>query len=117
MNKCDCDCHKKTAWSDLKRCEDKNKKKLKEIVELKRKLIVATLVIAVGGTLLGKEALDSILEYLQTYDKVKSTIDGVTHGGDGNFEISPPVYYGSSPAPGTAAVFLLWAMIPTRRRR
>ena len=116
MLECNCDCHKKSAESDLKKCKENNKRKTNEINQLKRKLLVATVAIAVGGTLMGKEVFDKVIEYFQTYDKVKQAIDGVTINGD-KYEIPMPVYYGVSPAPGTMALFALYALVPTRRRR
>jgi len=114
---CDCDCHKVKDKSDLKKCQEQSKRKTKELNQLKKKLLVTTIVIAVGGTILGKEAVDRVLDYFKTYDKVKQTIDGLgTNTGD-SFEILPPVYYGSSPSPSTISVLALSAMIPTPRRR
>ena len=100
MTECNCDCHKKNA----------------EINQLKRKLLIATVAIAVGGTFVGKEAFDGMLEYFQKYDKVKQAIDKVTINGD-KYEMSDTVYYGVSPSPGTLAIFGLYTLMPTRRRR
>ena len=101
---CNCDCHKKNAETDLKKCKESSKRKTDEINLLKRRLMVTIIAIAIGGTVLGKEAVDKIVEYFQAYDKVKQAIDGSS---------------GVSvlPAPGTLAVFALPLLIPTKRRR
>ena len=116
MTECNCDCHKKSAEYELKKCKENNKRKTNEINQLKRKLLIATVVIAVGGTFVGKEAFDGMLEYFQKYDKVKQAIDKVTINGD-KYEMSDTVYYGVSPSPGTLAIFGLYTLMPTRRRR
>ena len=115
MTECNCDCHKKSAESDLVKCRKASQRKTTEITELKRKLLIATVAIAVGGTLVGKEALDRVLQYFQTYDKVKQAVDKVTINSD--HEISMPTYIGVSPAPSTLAIFGVAALMPTRRRR
>lgn len=114
---CDCDCHKIKDKSDLKKCQESNKKKTRELNELRKKLLIATIVIAVVGTIVGKETLDSVLEYFQTFDKVKQTIDGMgVNTIETDWEIPPPVYYGTSPSPSTLTLFAL-AMLPTPRRK
>ena len=104
MANCNCECHKKTAESDLKKCQESSKKKTNEINNLKKKLAAATIIIAIVGTLVSKEALDSAIEYFQTYDKVKQAIDSSA---------------GVSvlPAPSTLAVFGVFALMPVKRRR
>ena len=79
-------------------------------------MLIATIALAVGGTLVSKEALDTVLQYFQTYDKVKQAIDKVTINSD-KYEMSDTVYYGVSPSPGTLAIFGVYALMPTRRRR
>ena len=115
MTECNCDCHKKNAESELVKCRKVSQRKTTEINQLKRKLLIATVAIAVGGTLVGKEALDRVLQYFQTYDKVKQAVDKVTI--NSNHEISMPTYIGVSPAPGTLAIFVVAALMPTRRRK
>ncbi len=41
--KCDCDCHKEKDKSDLKKCQESNKKKTRELNELRKKLLAATI--------------------------------------------------------------------------
>ena len=122
MADCNCECHKKNAESDLKKCQENSKRKSNEIHVLKKKLMVATVAIAVGGTLMGKEAFDKIVEYFQAYDKVKQAIDNsismtdeqLKHNTDDSIG-----YWGVSvlPAPSALSVFALPLLMPTRRRR
>lgn len=115
---CNCDCHKVKDKSDLKKCQESNKKKTRELNELRKKLLVATIAIAVVGTIVGKETLDKALEYFQTFDKVKNTVNGVgVNTVETDWEISLPVYYGSSPSPSTIGVFAIAALLPVARRR
>ena len=104
MTTCNCECHKKTTESDLKKCQENSKKKTNEINSLKKKLAAATIIIAIVGTLVSKEALDSAIEYFQTYDKVKQAIDS-----SAGVSILP--------APSTLAVFGVFALMPVKRRR
>ena len=117
---CNCDCHKEKSKSDLKNCQENSKKKTKEIAVLKKKLMAATLMIAIGGTLIGKETLDKIVEYFQQYDKVKQAIDNsVSLNYDSTTEFTDTGFGGISvlPSPGTLGVFALTAAIPTPRRK
>jgi len=122
MTECNCDCHKKDAQKaiedanfELVKCRKTSQRKTVEINKLKKRLVIATIAIAVGGTFVGKEAFDRMLEYFQKYDKVKQAIDRVTINSD--YEISMPTYIGVSPAPSTLAIFGAYALMPTRRRR
>jgi len=114
---CSCDCHKVKDKSDLKKCQESSKKKTKELNELRKKLLVATIAIAVIGTIVGKETIDKVLEYFQTFDKVKNTINGVGKNTiETDWEMLPPIYFGSSPSPSTVGIFAL-AILPTPRRK
>ena len=122
MKECNCDCHKKSAESELKKCQENSKRKSNEIGLLKKKLMIATIAIAVGGTLMGKEVVDKIVEYFQAYDKVKQAIDNsismtdeqLKHNSDDSIG-----YWGVSvlPSPSVLSVFALTALMPTKRRR
>ena len=61
MADCNCECHKKNAESDLKKCQENSKRKSNEIHVLKKKLMVATVAIAVGVRLWGKKRLIRLL--------------------------------------------------------
>ena len=113
---CDCDCHKKDSFSKLKKCEESKKRSKKEIEALKKKVLALTIAFAIVGTLIGKEGLDKVLEYLETFDKVKQSTSKLLDTSSNDFEILPPVYYGSSPSPSTIGVFALTAILPTKRR-
>tara|TARA_R100000655_G_scaffold2919_4_gene11129 strand:+ start:1720 stop:2079 length:360 start_codon:yes stop_codon:yes gene_type:complete len=118
--KCNCDCHKKNAESDLKKCQENSKRKSNEINILKKKLMVATIAIAVGGTLMGKETVDKIVEYFQAYDKVKTAIDKSVSLTDEPLKNSiDNGFAGVSvlPSPSALSVFALPLLMPTRRRR
>ena len=113
---CDCKCHKENAVSNLKKCEEKNKRSKKELEALKKKILALTVAVAIVGTLIGKEGVDKVLEYLETFDKVKQSTSKLLDTSSNDFEILPPVYYGSSPSPSTIGVFALSAILPTKRR-
>lgn len=113
---CNCDCHKQDNLSKLKKCEDRNKAKEKKIKELEKKLLTLTIIAAIIGTIVGKEVVDSVLEYFTTFNEVKSSIVNISSDST-DWSIDQPTYYGASPAPGTLAVVGLLAFTPTRRRR
>ena len=88
-----------------------------ELNELRKKLLIATIAIAVVGTIVGKETFDKVMEYFQTFDKVKQTIDGMgVNTNETDWDIPTPIYYGVSPSPSTMSLFAL-AMLPTPRRK
>jgi hypothetical protein len=118
--KCNCECHKEQDKSDLKKCQEQNKKKTKEINELKEKLMIATVAIAIVGSLLGKSAFDYCIEYFQKYDQVKQAIDNSVSMTDE--QLSNTVDTGFAgvsvlPAPSALSVFALPLLTPTPRRR
>ena len=119
MKECDCDCHKKSAESELKKCQENSKRKSNEIHALKKKLMVATIAIAVGGTLMGKEAVDKIVQYFQAYDKVKQAIDSSVSMNDeqlGNTLDNGLAGVSVLPAPSTLGIFALTLLTPCKRR-
>jgi len=88
---------------DLFECKRRGKSKDSKIKKLDKKVFILT-VIAVGiGAIFGKEALDSIIEWMNTLGDFKSATDNMTTG----------VY----PAPGTLAIFALYPLIARRSRR
>ena len=107
---CNCDCHKETAWSELKKCKENNKRKPKELGELRKKLLIVPIVPAVLATLAGKDAV----QWFQTFDKVKQTIDKVDVTSE---KFSSPNYGGISPSPSTLGLFALAAFLPVTRRK
>ena len=89
--------------NDLFECKKRNKSKDAKIKKLDKKVFILT-AIAVGiGAIFGKEALDSITEWL---------------GSIGDFKSATPITTGSVlPAPGTLAVFALFPLLGGSRRR
>ena len=117
MEKCNCDCHKKDALSSLQSCKERIKIKERKIKALERKVVTLTVAVAVVGTVVGKETLDKVLDWLDTFDKTKSRI--VDTVGQENLDYTIPaqsIYYGVSPSPSTLPLFAL-AMLPCKRRR
>ena len=89
---------------DLQKCKEGHRSKDKKIKKLDKKVFILTL-IAVGiGAVFGKEALDSVVEWLETVGDFKSATDNLTTGA---------VY----PAPGTLAGFALFPLFSGSRRR
>ena len=113
---CDCECHKENAVSNLKKCEEQNRRNKKELEVMKKKILALTLAIAVIGTIVGKEGLDRVLEYFETLDKVKQSATRLIETSSAEQEILRPISYGVSPSPSTLGVFALAAMLPTKRR-
>tara|TARA_R100000808_G_C2141855_1_gene149676 strand:+ start:103 stop:450 length:348 start_codon:yes stop_codon:yes gene_type:complete len=113
---CTCDCHKQENFSKLKKCEDKNKQKDKKIKELEKKLLTLTVIACIIGTIVGKETVESIADWIDSVNTIKTTIDNVSYI-DNNNSINHPGYYGITPAPSTLAIVGLLAFMPVKRRR
>jgi len=89
--------------SELHRCKEQNKVKERKLRDLNKKVITLTIIATVAGTLIGKEALEVIGQWL-------GLLDDWNLGGGGNT-------VGVFPAPGTLAVFALYPFICRARRR
>ena len=113
---CNCDCHKQDNFNKLKKCEDRNKTKDKKIKKLEKQVLTLTLVAAIIGTLVGKEALDSVLEWFDGFNEVKTVITDTITSND-PFIIDSPQTYGESPSPSTLALFGLFFLKPVGRRK
>jgi hypothetical protein len=113
---CNCDCHKQDSFNKLKKCEDKNKRKEKRIQKLEKKVLTLTLIAAIIGTLVGKEVVEEIVGWFDSVNQVKTIIDDVTIN-DNIPLITYPLYYGTSPSPGSLAIFGMYVLIPPRRRK
>ena len=88
---------------DLQKCQSSNKSKDSKIKKLDKRVFILT-IIAVGiGAIFGKEALDSLTEWLGSINNFKSGVDNLT--GD------------VIPAPGTLAVFAAAFLVTKPRRR
>ena len=90
--------------NELHRCKEQNKSKERKLKALNKKVITLTIIATIAGTLIGKEALEFIGEWL-------GMLEGFNVGGGNNT-------VGVFPAPGTLAVFALFPLLSgTRRRR
>ena len=90
--------------SDLHECKQKNKSKDAKIKKLDKRVFILT-AIAVGiGAIFGKEALDSIIEWMEKIGDFNSASNNMMTGG-------------VHPAPGTLAVFALYPLLGRRSRR
>ena len=90
--------------SDLHECKQRNKAKEAKIKKLDKKVFILT-VIAVGiGAIFGKEALDAIVEWMESIGDFNSATNNMMTGG-------------VHPSPGTLAVFALYPLIARRSRR
>tara|TARA_R100000808_G_scaffold13906_2_gene33323 strand:- start:16091 stop:16468 length:378 start_codon:yes stop_codon:yes gene_type:complete len=113
---CNCPCPKETAKDDLKKCQESRKKQSEQISQLKKKMFAMSIAIAVVVGVVSKETIDKVVEYFQTYDKVKQAIDNVSQSPN-DYEIGIPMYSGVSPSPSALAVFGLPLLMPCKRRR
>jgi len=90
--------------NELHRCKEQNKTKERKLKALNKKVITLTIIATIAGTLIGKEALEFIGEWL-------GMLEGFNIG-NGNETA------GVFPAPGTLAVFALYPFVcGTRKRR
>ena len=90
--------------SELHKCKEQNKVKERKLRDLNKKVITLTIIATVAGTLIGKEALEMIGEWL-------GLLEGLNIGKGGSSTTS--VY----PAPGTMAVFALYPLVCRTGRR
>jgi hypothetical protein len=90
--------------NELHKCNERQKVKDRKIRELNKKVLTLTIVATVAGTLIGKEALEFIGEWL-------GMLEGVGIGG-GSRDTAAVL-----PAPGTLAVFALFPLLSGTRRR
>ena len=89
--------------SDLHECKQKNKSNDAKIKKLDKKVFILT-AIAVGiGAIFGKEALDSIIEWIDSIGKFNSSATDMTGA--------------VVPAPGTLAVFGIMALVTRKSRK
>jgi hypothetical protein len=90
--------------SELHKCKEQNKVKERKLRDLNKKVITLTVIATVAGTLIGKEALEFIGQWL-------GMLEDFNIGGGGN------TTSGVFPAPGTIGVFALAALFPVKRRK
>ncbi len=90
--------------NELHKCKEQNKAKERKLRELNKKVITLTIIATVAGTLIGKEALEFIGEWL-------GLLEDFNIGGGGDNSV------GVYPAPGTLAVFALYPLVCRTGRR
>ena len=90
--------------NELHKCKERNKLKEKKLRDLNKKVITLTIVATVAGTLIGKEALEVIGQWL-------GLLEDFNIGSGGNTTT------GVFPAPSTLGVFALAALFPVKRRK
>jgi hypothetical protein len=91
--------------SELHKCKELNKTKERKLRDLNKKVITLTIIATVAGTLIGKEALEFIGEWL-------GMLEGLNVGKGGSSSS-----LGVFPAPGTLAVFALYPLVCRTGRR
>ena len=91
--------------SELHKCKEQNKVKERKLRDLNKKVITLTVIATVAGTLIGKEALEFIGEWL-------GMLEGLDIGKGGSSSS-----LGVFPAPGTLAVFALFPFVGRAGRR
>ena len=91
--------------SELHKCKEQNKTKERKLRILNKKVITLTIIATVAGTLIGKEALEFIGEWL-------GMLEGLNVGKGGSSSS-----LGIFPAPGTLAVFALYPLVCRTGRR
>jgi len=91
--------------SELHKCKEQNKTKERKLRILNKKVLTLTVIATVAGTLIGKEALEFIGEWL-------GLLEGLNIGKGGSSSS-----LGVFPAPGTLAVFALYPLVCRTGRR
>jgi len=91
--------------SELHKCKEQNKTKERKLKDLNKKVITLTIIATIAGTLIGKEALEVVGEWL-------GLLEGLNLGKGGSSSS-----LGVFPAPGTMAVFALYPLVCRTGRR
>jgi len=63
---------------ELTQCQKANKSKDQKIQKLDKKVFILMCIVIGIGAVFGKETLDSLVEWLETVNSVKSQVDGLT---------------------------------------
>ena len=72
------DARERGAKDELRKCEEKNKTRDKKIKGLEKKILTMTIAAVVGGTIVGKDVLDKITEYIQSFNSIKDAATKLT---------------------------------------
>ena len=101
--------------NELHKCREQNKVKERKVRELNKKVLTLTIIATIAGTLIGKEALEFIGEWLGLTGMLFATLIPLMLEGFkiGNGNKTAGVF----PAPGTMAVFALFPLLSNGRRR
>ena len=89
--------------NELHKCKEQNKTKERKLRDLNKKVITLTIIATVAATLIGKEALEMIGEWLGLLE------DFNIGGGSSVTSVFP--------APGTLAIFALYPLVCRTGRR
>jgi len=87
---------------DLAECKKRGQSKDKKIKSLDKKVFILTLVAIAIGAVLGKEFLDSLVEWLESIKNFRGGIQGLTL---------------NLPAPSALALFGAVLLFPRRKRK
>ena len=102
-----CDCQSKELQqlkNDLHKCRENGKAKDRQIKKLDKKVFILMAICVGIGAILGKEALDTIAEWLGTIGEIKGGVDNLTQGA-------------IVPAPGALGLFAMPLLFGRSRRR
>tara|TARA_R100001377_G_C3144239_1_gene93844 strand:- start:5 stop:724 length:720 start_codon:yes stop_codon:yes gene_type:complete len=72
------------AKDELRKCEEINKSRNKNIKGLEKKILTMTIIAVVAGTVLGKEVLDKITSYIESFNSIKNAATKLTTSVDDN---------------------------------
>jgi thiol-disulfide isomerase/thioredoxin len=76
------DARERGAKDELRKCEEKNKSRDKKIKTLEKKILTMTIAAVVGGTIVGKDVLDKITQYIQSFNSIKDAATKLTTSTD-----------------------------------
>ena len=66
----------------LRKCEENHKKKDAKIQGLQKKILTMTIAAVVGGTIVGKDVIDKIAAYIESFNSVKNAASGLVSMND-----------------------------------
>ena len=103
-----CNCQEKELQqlkNELHKCKQGNEAKTRQIKKLDKKVFILMAICVGIGAILGKEALDTIAEWLGTLGEIKGGVDNLTQGA-------------IVPAPGVLPLLAMPLLLgPSRRRK
>tara|TARA_Y100000004_G_C8815578_1_gene369604 strand:+ start:309 stop:701 length:393 start_codon:yes stop_codon:yes gene_type:complete len=102
-----CNCQEKELQqlkNELHKCKQGNESKARQIKKLDKKVFILMAICVGIGAILGKEALDTIAEWLGTLGEIKGGVDNLTQGA-------------IVPAPGVLPVLAMPLLLGRSRRR